>query len=69
MPEIRHYRVTQTREIDVSANSLVDAVLLGSAAFENGVRPVDKDINKRPSGVWGNADTLIKETDINARRL
>lgn len=66
MPEIRHYKVSQTREVSVSANNPVDAVRIAGAAFEHG-QDTTHGVKNGPAGIWGNTDTLIKVTDISAR--
>lgn len=65
MPVIRHYRVTQTREVKVTANNPTDAVRIATAAFENGQNQ-DNGVVAGPSGVWGNTSTPVRPIDINA---
>jgi len=67
MPEIRNYVVTQTREVGVTANSLVDAIRIADAAFANGQNS-DNGVIDGPQDVWGNTRTEIKETNIDAER-
>lgn len=66
MPEMIHYKVSQTREVSVTANSIVDAVRIAAAAFDNGQNRHHGVING-PSDVWGNTDTRIRVIDISAR--
>ena len=56
MPEIRYYRVTQTREVKITANSAIDAALIADHAFDG--QPNDDEI------VWGKAITDVRTTDI-----
>lgn len=67
MPEIRYYVVEQTREVKVTANTLVDAVRIASEAFEKGQNSDNAVKNPELEGVWGNTTTPVKETDIHAR--
>jgi hypothetical protein len=68
--EVRRYVVKQTREVQVDASTLSNAVLIASAAFEYGqnVRHVIP-VNRHPKGVSGNTVTKIKEVQINATRI
>lgn len=65
MPEIRYYRVTQTREVKVTANSTADAVQIADAAFTNGQKR-GVDVIDGPANVWGNTTTPVRATDITA---
>jgi hypothetical protein len=72
MPEIRNYVVTQTREVEVSANSLSDAITIASAAFEHGQNTdygvkFGGDLHEL-KGIWGNTRKPIKELSIQAER-
>jgi hypothetical protein len=41
MPAIRHYVITETKEVSVSANTLSDAGKIGQHAFETGDATVE----------------------------
>lgn len=69
MPEIRRYKVVQTREVIVVANTHEGAVCIASAAFEHGQDSngaLKKDMG--PQGVWGNTDSHIKEVSLHCDR-
>lgn len=65
MPAIRRYVVKQTREVEVTANSAVDACRIAEAAFEHG-QNADGGVarDKGPAGVWGNTDTHIRTVEV-----
>lgn len=67
MPEIRRYRVTQIREVEVEANSHRDAIDIAHEAFETG-----QDSNGRlalkPEGIWGDSISKVKTVEVNCRR-
>lgn len=69
MPEMRHYIVTQVREVKVTANSIVDAGRIASAAFEHGHLGTTTSVaqGKSPEGVWGNTMSRIREIDLHVR--
>jgi hypothetical protein len=69
MPVIRNYLVNQTREVEVRANSLVDAIRIADAAFANGQNSDNgiKNIPEELHGIWGNTTSGIREVDISAR--
>ena len=66
MPEIRHFKVTQTREVEVTANTQEDAIRIASTAFKNGQRN-GKDVIDGPEGVWGNTSHPVKEIELSCR--
>lgn len=69
MPEIIHYLVTQTRQVQVDAEDAEDAVRIAKAAFTHGQNSdcgVAKD--KGPEGIWGNTTSRILETEIYVSR-
>jgi hypothetical protein len=70
MPEMRHYLVTQTREVEVTANNEADAILIADAAFIHGQNRSDPSIaiGHSPVGVWGNTGTYIKIIEVNVKR-
>lgn len=69
MPEIRHYTVTQTRKVRVSANSAADAAQIASAAFEHGQNSEGAVSHGRgPHGIWGNTTGAIQEIDMRVTR-
>lgn len=64
MPEMRSYKVIQTREVEILANTMTDATLIAQAAFENKDNPfVD---GKK---IWGRATTEIKDLSIHTDRI
>lgn len=71
MPEIRYFTVTQTREVQVTANSATDAVRLAGVAFEKGqdsrgsVR--SSDYPEDMKDIWGNTTSRIREKEINIK--
>lgn len=65
MPEIKYFKVNQTRSVRVTANNIVDAIRLATAAFENGQNS-DYAVVLGPDGVWGNTNTKVEVTDISA---
>ncbi len=70
MPEMKHFVVTQTREVEVTANSISDAVQIASAAFEHGQNS-DRGVARghSPEGTWGNTSSRIQIIDIRAHDL
>lgn len=70
MPEIRRYRVTQTRVVEVAANTEVDAVRIADAAFTHG-QNTDLGVanGKGPEGVWGNTTNWVKTILVEAERI
>lgn len=70
MPEMMNFKVTQTREVEVVANSTVDAIRLAEAAFEHGHLGQSASIakDKSPEGVWGNTRSRINELSLHAER-
>lgn len=74
MPEIRHYKVTQIREVEVTANELGDALAIADAAFKNGQNSdngakLSSKEEMKLLGVWGNTSTEIKEVGLKGERL
>lgn len=65
MPAIRHFVVKEEREVQVSANSAHEAVLIAAAAFQNGQNSGNGVIDGPPD-VWGNTTSKIKTTHISA---
>lgn len=70
MPEIQHYTVTQTRSVEVSANSAADAAQIAAAAFEHGQAKSEPSVahGRGPHGIWGNTTGRIKEIDMRVTR-
>lgn len=68
MPEMRHYVVTQTRSVEVTANSAADAALIASAAFKNGQNSRYSVIDG-PTGVWGNTTSRIQELALKTEKV
>lgn len=65
MPQMKDFRVTQTRVVRVRANSMLDAIQIAEAAFEHGQDAngaITKD--KGPKGVWGNTTSHIAEHEL-----
>lgn len=62
MPEMRYFTVTEVREVEVVANSVVDAGRIAAAAFENGQNS-DGGVIDGPKGVWGNTRGRIRVRD------
>lgn len=69
MPEMRHYTVTQTRKVRVTANSAADAAQIAAAAFEHG-QTSDGSVShgRGPHGIWGNTSGRIQEIDMRVTR-
>lgn len=63
MPAIRHYRVTQTRVVNVSANTPADAVQIAESAFTGGQRP-DNDVIVKLEGIWGHPTSRVRSTGM-----
>lgn len=65
MPKIRHYRVTQTREVKVTANSSIDAARIADVAFNDGQNS-DNGVkaSAKIEGIWGNTTSAVRTTDI-----
>lgn len=68
MPEIRYFTVTQTREVQVTANSATDALRLAGVAFDKGqasdgaVRSIDYTEDMKD--IWGNTTSRIREKEL-----
>lgn len=70
MPEIRDYHVVETRSVRVSANTLVDAVRIASAAFEHGQNSSGGvSIEHAPDEIWGNTTSRIRIEKMEAERI
>lgn len=64
MPEIRYYKVTQVREVEVAANHAMDAILIAKGSFDDSTdTPVD------PEKVWGYVTSSVTEKSLNTERL
>lgn len=63
MPQIRHYTVTETREVKVVANSPADAVQIAASAF---ALTHEAHSGVSIDGVWGNTSCFVRVTDISA---
>lgn len=70
MPEMKNYKVTQTREVYVTANKASDAVVIAQAAFEHGQMRSEPSVvaGKGPEGVWGNTVSRIEEVSISVEK-
>ena len=69
MPEMRRYIVTQTRVVEVDANSTTDAALLAQTAFIHGQNANGRiDPDKRPN-VWGDTKGRIREIEISVKDM
>lgn len=64
MPAIRRYLVTQTREVEVTANDSADAIKIAEFAFTHGQHASEPSVIGGLEGVWGNTETYIRETEI-----
>ena len=65
MPAMLYFKVQQTREVEVCANRMEDAIRIAEAAFQNG-QNFDRGVIDGPVDVWGNTTSRIKETNITA---
>lgn len=75
MPEIRHYKykVTQTREVNVTANSAGDAARIASVAFEHGQNRsngvfLNETTDSMLTGIYGNTSSRITERSLDIVR-
>ncbi len=68
MPEVQHFTVTQTRSIEVSANSAADAAQIAAQAFGLGQSDIPVTHVRGPHGIWGNTTSKIKEVDMRVTR-
>lgn len=68
MPEMRHYKITQIREVQVYANSHRDAIDIAHEAFENG-QDANNHLLNDIEGIFGNTVTKVKTTDVNSIRM
>lgn len=62
MPAINYYTVTQTRQIHIAAESLVDAIRVADAAFTNGQN--NGAVTDPPKDANGWSTSLVKVTDM-----
>lgn len=68
MPEMQHFVITQTREVEVTANSHRDAIDIAHEAFQTG-QDANGRITKRPeSGCWGDTDGRVRTVEVNCKR-
>lgn len=67
MPEIRRYKVTQIREVEVSANTHRDAIDIAHDAFENG-QDANGHLIKKQSECWGDTESKVKTVEVNCKR-
>lgn len=67
MPEIRRYRVTQIREVEVTANSHRDAINIAHDAFEYG-QDANGRLIKKHVECWGDTESKIKTVEMNCKR-
>lgn len=66
MPEMKNYIIDQTRTVEVTANSAIEAAMIASAAFEHGQdSSAGVAAGHAPEGVWGNTTTRIREVKFN----
>lgn len=68
MPQIRYYKVIETRVVEVTANSPQDAVAIGAAAFNNGQNS-DSGVKDGPHDVWGNTTEQVRTVRITAEEI
>lgn len=71
MPELRRFKIVQTREVEVTANSSCNALLIATVAFENGQTSDNAQIDKYDvlGGVYGTTLSPIKEISIEVHRI
>lgn len=67
MPEMRRYKVTQVREVEVAANSHRDAIDIAHDAFENG-QDANGHLIEKQSDRWGDTESKIKTVEVNCKR-
>jgi hypothetical protein len=66
MPEIRHFVVTETRRVQVSANNAVDAAKIGQRAFDG--EPTRSSIDVEADlGIWGHTNSSVQQTELNVK--
>lgn len=65
---MRHYVVTQIREVEVTANTHRNAIDIAHAAFKNGQNS-DNGVIDGPEGIWGNTISKIKTVEVDCRRI
>jgi len=68
MPEVKHYVVTQTRKVRVTANSAADAAEIASSAFGGKDGEGSVAYGRGPHGIWGNTTGRIEETRLEVDR-
>lgn len=61
MPAMKSYVVTETREVKVTATSILDASKIANAAFTYGQNS-DNGVRNGPEGVWGNTTSAVAIT-------
>lgn len=66
MPKINSYTVIETREVEVVANSAMDAVHIAEAAFRYGQDANHKVIQK-PTEIWGDTTTMVRIKEVNCK--
>lgn len=65
MPEIKHYVVTEHRQVKVAANTPVDAARLAAKAFEPDSQVGTSLRNKEGlDGVWGDTNSRVRQTEL-----
>jgi len=66
MPDIRHFVVTETRSVKVSANNAEDAARIANKAF-GGTPQVGLGYLKEKEGlddIWGDTNSHVRQVDL-----
>lgn len=69
MPLMKHYVVTQSREVEITATNSIDALKLAAIAFEFGQNSdggvaINNDSALLLHGLEGNSTKLIREINL-----
>lgn len=66
MPEIRYYTVTETRMVEVTANTVIDAARIANKVFEGGEVSSRGGLKSKEGleGVWGDTNSLVRQGAI-----
>lgn len=65
MPEMRKFIVTEVRQVEVAANTAVDAGRIADKAFKEGQNSGGGLKTKEGlDGIWGDTRTRIRQTDL-----
>lgn len=70
MPAMRRFKVIQTREVLVDANTVVEAARIAEAAFVHGQNSNGTVAHGTgPEGVWGNTAGHIREVQLDIKEV